>query len=404
MNAQDFSRIRSLRDLDVTSRRVFVRVDFNVPLQDGRVADDTRIRATLPTLTYLAERGARIVVASHLGRPKGKPDPRYSLAPVADHLRRLMDSPVAFIGDCVGPAVEQASQALAPGAVLVLENLRFYPGEEKDDPDFAAQLARLADVYVNDAFGAAHRAHASVHAVVDFFPVCGMGFLMEREVQALSRLVQSPEPPFVAVLGGAKISDKLPVVRNLLGRVDALLIGGAMSYTCLKAQGYDVGASLYEPDQVEAVADLIEQARRRGVALHLPVDHVLARRPDDPTDVRTVRTGEAFGDWCGVDIGPETVHRYGTEIAGARTVFWNGPMGVYEVPAFAEGTRAIARAVAANPHFTVVGGGDSLAVLQREGLLDRVTHASTGGGASLEFLAGLELPGLTALLRKAVRP
>ncbi len=401
MSLSDFSRIRTLRDLDVAGRRVFVRVDFNVPLQDGRVADDTRVRATLPTLAYLAERGARVVVASHLGRPKGKADPRYSLAPVADHLRRLTTSPVAFIGDCIGPAVERASQALAPGSLLVLENLRFYPGEEKDDPDFAARLARLGEVYVNDAFGAAHRAHASVHAVVDFFSDCGMGLLMEREVQALSRLVQAPEAPFVAVLGGAKISDKLPVVRNLLGRVQALLIGGAMSYTFLKAQGHDIGASLYEPDQVEAVADLMAQARRQGVALHLPADHVLARRPDDPTEVRTVRTGEAFGDWCGVDIGPETTRRYAAEITTARTVFWNGPMGVYEVSAFAEGTRAVARAVAANPHFTVVGGGDSLAVLRQEGLLDRVAHASTGGGASLEFLAGLELPGLQALTRKA---
>ena len=398
---------RTIRDLNLKGRRVFIRVDFNVPLEGGAIGDDTRIRASLPTIKYALDAGAAVVVlASHLGRPKGKPNPEMSLRPVAARTGKLLGKDVAFAGDCVGAAAADAVKAAASQggvgrSIVLLENLRFHPEEEKNDEDFAGQLASLADVYVNDAFGAAHRAHASVDAIVRFLPEAGAGLLMENELRYLGEAVGHPARPYVAVLGGAKVSDKIEVIENLIPRVDRLLIGGAMAYTFLKTQGKPVGASRVEDDKQGAARDILERAKARGLGLLLPVDHVVAPtiEADAPTETLSVDDPK-IGDRMGLDIGPRTAKAYCDALHDARMVVWNGPMGVFEVDAFAHGTIAVAQAVADVKGTTIVGGGDSIAALKKAGVTDRITHISTGGGASLEFLGGRTLPGVAALPEK----
>ena len=391
--------MRTIRDLALTGRRVFIRVDFNVPIENGRITDDTRIRAALPTIKYALEQRATVILASHLGRPKGKPKPEFSLKPVADHLASLLTRPVAFASDCIGPQAAAAVESNR-GGVILLENLRFHPEEEKNDTEFARQLASLCDVYVNDAFGAAHRAHASTEAIVQDVEDAAAGLLMAAEVEYLGKALKSPERPFVAIMGGAKVSDKLEVIQNLLGTVDALLIGGAMAYTFFKSKGLPVGQSLVEDDLLDSARDLEARAKSRGVALDLPVDHVVADKIAAGVPTETLAAGDpAIGDRLGLDIGPRTIEKYATVIGGAKTVVWNGPMGVFEIEAFAAGTLAIANAVAAVNGTTIIGGGDSVAAVTRAGVADRITHISTGGGASLEFLGGRTLPGVAALER-----
>jgi phosphoglycerate kinase len=390
---------RTIRDLDLKGRRVFLRVDFNVPLDQGVIGDDTRIRASLPTLQYALDAGAAcVVLASHLGRPKGKPNPAMSLGPVAARLGELTGRPVIFAGACVGPAAEDAVRRAPEGGLVLLENLRFHPEEEQNDAAFAARLAVLADVYVNDAFGAAHRAHASVDAIVRLVPEAGAGLLMEKELRFLGQALSHPARPFVAVLGGAKVSDKIEVIENLLPSVDRLLIGGAMAYTFFKAQGKPVGRSLVEEDKLDAALRVMSAADGRDLPVLLPGDHVVAPKAEAgvPTETLSVND-EAIGDRMGLDIGPKTIMAYGDALRSAKTVVWNGPMGVFEIPAFAEGTIAIARAVAEVQGTTIVGGGDSIAALGAAGVTDRISHVSTGGGASLEFLGGRTLPGVAAL-------
>jgi phosphoglycerate kinase len=391
----------SIRDLDLGGKRVFIRVDFNVPIKQGVVRSDLRVQQTLETLRYGIENGARMVLASHLGRPKGKRDPEQSLAPVVVLLYELLGTPVNFVTECIGPVAEQASQGLPRGGVLLLENLRFHPGEEKNDPEFARQLARLCDgLYVNDAFGTAHRTHASVVGITRCVRQAAAGLLMERELNFLGKALNDPERPFVAVLGGAKVSDKIEVVANLMKVADAMLIGGAMAYTFLKAEGIPTGGSRVEDDKVELASRLLEEARSRGFRMLLPVDHAIAPSVDDPAMMKTVDIGSIPDGWMGLDIGPKTVALFSGEIARARTVVWNGPMGVFEVEPFSRGTIGVARAVAeatGRGATSIVGGGDSLAALRKAGVTDRITHLSTGGGASLEFLAGLPLPGVAAL-------
>lgn len=391
-------RKRTIHDLDLDGRRLLVRVDFNVPLVDGEIGDDTRIRAAVPTLKLALERGAALVVASHLGRPRGVADPALSLRPVAARLAELLDRRVVFAPDAVGePAAAARAQAGRGGAVL-LENLRFHPGEEAGDPAFAAALAASCDAYVNDAFGAAHRAHASTTGVVSRVADAAAGLLMTSELRHLGALLASPPRPFVGILGGAKVSGKLEVIGNLLPRLDTLLVGGAMAYTFLKARGHPVGGSLVENALLETARDIERTARRHGVRLELPVDHVVADRLDADAPRATLAVDDpAVGGRLGVDIGPRTVERYREATAGARTVLWNGPLGVFEIPHFAVGTLAVAEAVAAASATSVVGGGDSVAAVRRAGVAARITHVSTGGGAALEFLAGRALPGVEAL-------
>jgi phosphoglycerate kinase len=390
----------SIRDVELRGKRVFLRADFNVPIEGGEVVEAWRIEATLPTIRYALERGARVILASHLGRPKGKRDPKYSLHPVARKLSELLGQQVPLAPDCVGAEVKALVDRMSDGQVLLLENLRFHPEEERNDPEFARQLAQLADVYVNDAFGAAHRAHASTEGITRFVPVAAAGLLMERELEYLGRLLTHPERPFVVVLGGAKVSDKILVIENLLSRADAVLVGGAMAYTFLRARGEDVGASRVEGDQLELARKLMTEAEARRVAILLPVDHVVLERVEEGTQTRVVRTEEFPERASGMDIGPETIQLFSARIAGARTVFWNGPLGVFEQPPFDRGTVAIAQAVAQCSGVTIVGGGDSLAAIRHAGVADRITHLSTGGGATLEFLAGIELPGVKALPEK----
>lgn len=386
---------KTVRDVDVRGKRVLVRVDFNVPLQDGKVTDDTRIRAALPTIQYLLDQGARVILMSHLGRPKGGPDPKYSLKPAAERLGELLNRPVRMAPDCVGPVVEAMVAELQPGDVLLLENTRFYPGEEKNDLSLAQQLAKLGDLYVNDAFGSAHRAHASTEGVAHFLPAVA-GFLMEKELAFLGRALESPERPFVAILGGAKISDKIGVINNLLGRVDALLIGGGMANTFLRAQGYDMGESLVEEGSLAEAKRLLKEGEGK---LFLPVDLVVADAFAADARYQVVPVDQVPAGWRALDIGPATVAHFSNRLAGAKTVVWNGPMGVFEFPAFAKGTTAIAEVLASlEGATTIIGGGDSVAAIQQAGLADRITHISTGGGASLEFLEGRVLPGVAALL------
>jgi phosphoglycerate kinase len=389
---------RTVSDLDVKGRRVFVRVDFNVPIKNGAITDDTRIRASLPTIKLLLDRGATVILASHLGRPKGKPNPEYSLRPIVDRLSQLIGRPVTFAEDCIGEKAKAAIEKAGPGGVVLLENLRFHAEEEKNDPAFAKQLAELADVYVNDAFGSAHRAHASTEGIVRHVKEAAAGLLMAKEVEYLGRVLERPDRPFVAVLGGAKVSDKLEVIENLISKVDALLIGGAMAYTFLKARGVEVGKSLVEAELLDTARDVERRARERGLRLELPVDHVVAPKLEAgaPAEVLDA-TDPSIGDRMGLDIGPKTIATYRSVIGGAKTVIWNGPMGVFEIDAFAKGTIEIATAVAGVKGTTVIGGGDSIAAVAKAGVTDKITHISTGGGASLEFLGGRTLPGVAAL-------
>ncbi|NOY99999.1 MAG: phosphoglycerate kinase [Chloroflexi bacterium] len=387
---------KTVRDIDVRGKRVLVRVDFNVPLKDGAVMDDTRIRAALPTLEYLLEQGAALILCSHLGRPKGKVVPELSLRPVAAYLGQVMGKPVAFADDCIGPAAESAARALKPGEVLLLENTRFHAGEKKNDPAMAKQLAALADLYVDDAFGSAHRAHASTEGVTKFLPAVA-GFLMEKELRYLGGMIADPMQPFVAILGGAKISDKIGVITNLLTKSDAILIGGGMANTFFKAQGYPVGDSLVEDEVLDVARQLIQEA---GSRLRLPFDVVIADRFDADADHKVMPMGPIPDGWRILDIGPETVRAYSKVIQGAKTVVWNGPMGVFEFPAFAKGTFGLAQAVAESDAVSIVGGGESVAAVKQSGLAESITHISTGGGASLEMLEGKTLPGVAALQDK----
>lgn len=384
---------KTIRDVDYRGKRVLVRVDFNVPIKDGVVGDDTRIRAALPTLQYLLDQGAALILCSHLGRPKGEPKPEFSLRPVAAHLSKLLGRQVAFAEDCIGPLAEKAAAALKPGEVLLLENTRFHAGETKNDEEMSRQLASLADLYVNDAFGSAHRAHASTEGVARFLPAAA-GFLMEKEIRYLGQAVADPKRPFIAILGGAKIGDKIGVIRNLLNKADMVLIGGGMANTFFKAQGYPVGDSLVEDEVLDTARELLQQG---GVKLRLPLDVVIADRFEADAELKTIPVGAVPDGWRIMDIGPETVKLFSQALQGAGTVVWNGPMGVFELPRFAQGTFGVAQAVANCGAITIIGGGDSVAAINQSGLADKISHISTGGGASLEMLEGLPLPGVMAL-------
>jgi phosphoglycerate kinase len=387
---------KTIRDIDVNDKKVLVRVDFNVPLAEGRVGDDTRVRAALPTIQYLLDHGAAVILCSHLGRPKGGPDLKYSLKPVAEHLAGLLGKPVSFAEDCIGPQAEAAASALQKGGVLVLENTRFHPEEEKNDMRMAEQLANLADLFVNDAFGTAHRAHASTEGVTHFKPGVA-GFLLEKEIKYLGQAVADPKRPFVAILGGAKISDKIGVINNLLNKADAVLIGGGMANTFIKAKGFEVADSLVEDQSLPVARELLYKA---AGLLHLPVDVVVADRVDAEAESKLELVGNVPAGWRILDIGPQTVEAFGKIIASAGTVVWNGPMGVFEFAKFAAGTFGVAKAVAESDAVSIIGGGESVAAIQQSGLADKITHISTGGGASLEMLEGLELPGVAALQDK----
>ena len=387
---------KMVTDLDVAGKKVLVRVDFNVPIKEGKIKDDTRITAALPTINYLLEHGAAVILMSHLGRPKGQPNLEYSMKPVADYLAKLVSVPVKFAEDCRGEIAKAASEALKPGEILVLENTRFYAEEEKNDPQMSADLASLADLYVNDAFGTAHRAHASTYGVATLLPSAA-GFLMEKEIKYLGDAIANPERPFVAILGGAKISDKIGVIENLLKKADKILIGGGMANTFLKALGYELADSLVEAEVIDTAKALLEKSEGKLV---LPVDMVLGDAFDAEAKMETLPVGDVPAGWRILDIGPKTVEAFGVEIAKAGTIVWNGPMGVFEFPRFAAGTFAVARQVAESCAVSIIGGGDSVSAINQSGLSDKITHISTGGGASLEMLEGIELPGLAILSNK----
>jgi phosphoglycerate kinase len=394
----------TIRDLDLKGKRVFIRVDFNVPLKDGAVTDDTRIRETLPTLRLAVEKGGRLLLASHLGRPKGGPDSKYSLRPAAKKLEELLGKPVAFALDCVGPGAESQSKSLRDGEVLVLENVRFHPEEEKNDEAFSKQLAALCDgLFVCDAFGSAHRAHASVVGITHFVKQAAAGLLMEKELEYIGKAITSPARPFVAIVGGAKVSDKIEVVENLMKIADAMLIGGGMAYTFLKSQGLPIGKSLVEEDKLDLARMILKDAQRKNFRLLLPVDHVVAPEFKADAPAKTMDVNATPADQMGLDIGPKTIEAYKIEVARAKTIVWNGPMGVFEMPPFAKGTLAIAKTVAAATDAgatSIIGGGDSVAAVHQAGVAERISHISTGGGASLEFLGGRKLPGVEALTDK----
>ncbi|HSQ26518.1 MAG TPA: phosphoglycerate kinase [Anaerolineales bacterium] len=385
-----------ITDIDVSGKKVLVRVDFNVPIKDGKVGDDTRIRAALPTIHYLLDHGAACILCSHLGRPKEGPELKFSMRPTAEHLSGLLGKPVAFAEDCIGPLATEAASKLKPGDVLVLENTRFHKGETKNDPEVARQLASLADIYVNDAFGSAHRAHASTEGVTHYLPAVG-GFLMEKEIRYLGQVITQPEQPFIAILGGAKVSDKIGVIRNLLQKAEQVLIGGGMANTFFKAQGYPVGDSLVEEEALDLAKELLNIG---GSRLRLPIDVVIADRFEKDAQYKSMDMGPVPDGWRILDIGPETVAAYAKVLQNAATIVWNGPMGVFEFPNFASGTYGIAKAVAESKATSIVGGGDSVAAINQSGLKDQITHISTGGGASLEMLEGITLPGVAALLDK----
>lgn len=390
--------MNSLTDLDVKGKRIFLRVDFNVPLdENGGIRDDTRIKASLPTINWLLDRGARLIISSHLGRPKGKADPKMSLKPAAKRLAELIRNKVAMAPDAIGDEVDRLKRALGEGEVLMLENVRFYKEEEKNDLGFAAKLAEGIDIFVNDAFGSSHRAHASVVGIADFVRIKAAGYLMKKEVDYLKKAIQTPEKPYIAILGGAKVSDKIEIIESLLGKADHILIGGAMAYTFLKAQGLGVGTSLVEDEQAEIALVILEKARTNCISFHLPLDHVLARTAEAGAETRLVEALPFPDDMMGVDIGPKTVAAYSALIAGAKTIFWNGPMGIFEIEDFARGTIGIAKAVAGAGAVSIVGGGDTVAAVKKAGVKDKISHLSTGGGASLEYVAYETLPGITAL-------
>jgi phosphoglycerate kinase len=384
---------KTIRDIKVGGKRVLVRVDFNVPIKDNEVSDDTRIQAALPTIEYLLQQGAIVILCSHLGRPKGKPDPKYSLQPVSVHLGKLLDKPVAFTEDCIGPIAEKSVNDLNPGDVILLENTRFHSEESENDPGMSKELASLADVYVNDAFGSAHRAHASTEGITHYLPSVG-GFLLEKEIKYLGQALVSPVQPFIAILGGAKISDKIGVIRKLLSKSEQVLIGGGMANTFFKAQGYPIGESLVENEALDTARELIREA---GSGIRLPFDVVIADKFDNEANIETMDMGPVPDGWRIMDIGPETVTSFRKVLSDACMIAWNGPMGVFEFPRFAKGTVGVAEAVAESGAISIVGGGDSAAAIKQAGVADRITHISTGGGASLEMLEGKVLPGLAAL-------
>ena len=387
---------KTLQDIDPRGKRVLVRVDFNVPVENGNVQDDTRIRAALPTIQYLLDRDAAVILCSHFGRPKSGPDPKYSLRPVANHLKKLINARVHFVEECVGPNAEAAAKGLKTGEILLLENTRFYPGETKNDPQMARDLAKLADLYVNDAFGSAHRAHASTEGVAHYLPAVA-GLLMEKEIRYLGQALENPERPFIVILGGAKVGDKVEVIRNLLSKADHLLIGGGMANTFFKAQGMEMADSLVEPDALQTAKDLLAAGKGK---LHLPVDFVIADAFSKNAKHKTIPVGDVPAGWRVMDIGPQTITAFSAWIENAATVVWNGPMGVFEMKPFAKGTFALAKALATSKAKSIVGGGDSVSALQQSGLAEKITHISTGGGAALEMLAGKLLPGLVALQDK----
>ena len=392
--------IENIEQLNLEGKRVFLRVDFNVPLNEKKeITDDTRIRAALPTINYLLKKRCKVILASHLGRPKGKIVESLRIAPVKEPLEKLLNKQVTLASDCIGVEVENLSLQMKEGGLLLLENLRFHPEEEKNDREFSKKLAKLADFYVNDAFGTAHRAHSSTVGITEFLP-SATGFLLRKEIDVLSKLLQNPERPFLLILGGAKVSDKVDVIKNLLDRVDTIILGGALSYTFVKAKNWEVGNSRVEYDKIDLVKEILEEARKRRIELHTPLDHIIANEITSDSNYLTTERGTIPSGWMGVDIGPRAIEEYKDCIKRAKTIFWNGPMGVFEIESFARGTMEIARAVAAADAYTVIGGGDSLAAVKKAGVREKIDHLSTGGGASLEFLEGRVLPGIAALQRK----
>ncbi|WP_102694137.1 phosphoglycerate kinase [Rummeliibacillus pycnus] len=387
---------KTMNDIEVKGKRVFVRVDFNVPMEDGKITDDTRIRAALPTISYLVEKGAKVILASHLGRPKGEVKEELRLTAVGERLSELMGKPVTKLDESIGETVEQAVGNMNDGDIVLLENVRFHKGEEKNDPALAESFAKLADVYVNDAFGAAHRAHATTAGIAEFLPAVS-GLLMEKEIDVLGKALSNPERPFTAIIGGAKVKDKIGVIENLLEKVDHLIIGGGLSYTFSKAQGYDIGKSLLEEDKIELAKTFIEKAAEKGVQLHMPVDAVVANEFSKDAETKVVDIDQIPSDWMGLDIGPKTAAEYANVIKSSKLVIWNGPMGVFEMDPFANGTKVVAKAVAETKGYTIIGGGDSAAAVEKFNVADKMDHISTGGGASLEFMEGKELPGVVAL-------